>query len=89
MCRAYDWTDRLVPGPPGDLDRQEALTRTLETTAPVYDPASPRNWVAAVEEELGTPVAVTSHGPTAADKRQRKALRGLTEGRTVSVSVTG
>lgn len=87
MCRAYDWTDRLVPGPPGDLDRQEALTRRLETTVPVYDPVSPRNWVAAVEEELATPVAVTSHGPTAADKRQRKALRGLTGGRTVSVAV--
>lgn len=86
MCRSYDWTDRLVPGPPGDLDRQEALARRLFTTTPVYDAASPRNWVTAVEEELGAPVAVTSHGPTAADKRQRKALRVLTGGRTVSVA---
>ncbi|GIJ68967.1 adenylosuccinate synthetase [Virgisporangium ochraceum] len=87
MCRRYDWTDRLVPGPAGDLDRQEALTRRLENTVPRYDP-EPEDWAAAVEEELGAPVAVTSHGPTAADKRQRKALRGLRGGRTLSVSVT-
>jgi adenylosuccinate synthase len=87
MCRRYDWTDRLVPGPAGDLDRQEALTRRLEKTVPHYDP-EPEDWAAAVEEELGAPVAVTSHGPTAADKRQRKALRGLRGGRTLSVSVT-
>jgi adenylosuccinate synthase len=89
MCRAYDWTDRLVPGPPGDLDRQEALTRRLETTVPLYDSAPPRDWVQAVERELGVPVAVTSHGPTASEKQQRKALRGLRGGRTVSVSVAG
>jgi adenylosuccinate synthase len=89
MCRAYDWTDRLVPGPPGDLDRQEALTRRLETTVPRYDAVPPRDWADAVERELGVPVAVTSHGPTASEKQQRKALRGLRGGRTVSVSVTG
>jgi adenylosuccinate synthase len=87
MCRSYDWTDRLAPGPPGDLDRQERLTRRLETTVPRYDGA-PTDWVAAVEDELGVPVAVTSRGPTAADKQQIKALRRLTPGRTVSVGVT-
>jgi adenylosuccinate synthase len=87
MCRAYDWTDRLVPGPPGDLDRQEALTRRLEKTVPHYDPP-PDDWAGAVEAELGAPVAVTSHGPTAADKQQIKALRELTAGRTLSVGVT-
>jgi len=87
MCYAYDWTDRLVPGPPGDLDRQEALTRRLETTVPLYDPP-PGDWVQAVERELGVPVAVTSHGPTAADKREIKALRALSGGRTLSVGVT-
>lgn len=87
MCHAYDWTDRLEPGPPGDLARQEALTRRLESTVPLYG-SPPSDWVAAVEQALGVPVAVTSHGPTAEDKRQIKALRGLTGGRTVSAGVT-
>jgi len=67
MCHSYDWTDRLVPGPPGDLHRQEALTRRLMTTRPVYH-RPPRDWIAAVEEELATPVVIASHGPTAEDK---------------------
>jgi adenylosuccinate synthase len=67
MCRAYDWTDRLTVGPEGDLDRQEALARRLLAARPVYDP-SPSDWVGAVEDALGTPVVVTSHGPTADDK---------------------
>jgi adenylosuccinate synthase len=68
ICRAYDWTDRLPPGPPGDLDRQEALTRRLLTTRPAYDPP-PSDWAGAVEDALGVPVVVTSHGPTAEDKQ--------------------
>jgi adenylosuccinate synthase len=67
ICHRYDWTDRLEPGPAGDLDRQAALTRRLLTTRPAYLPP-PRDWVAAVEEQLSAPVVVTSHGPTAADK---------------------
>jgi adenylosuccinate synthase len=69
VCRAYDWTDRLEPGPAGDLDRQEALTRRLRATTPVYDPDAPRDWVGAVSDALGAPVLVASHGPTAEDKR--------------------
>ena len=72
ICRAYDWTQRLEPAPgpaAGDHDRQEALTRRLATTTPVYDPAAPRDWVAAVSEAVGAPVVLTSHGPTAEDKR--------------------
>ena len=34
ICPSYDWTDRLMPGPAGDLDRQEALTRRLFSTRP-------------------------------------------------------
>jgi adenylosuccinate synthase len=75
LCRAYDWSDRLEPGPAGDLARQERLARRLMSTRPVYD-ASPRDWVAAVEEALDVPVLLTSRGPTAADKRtRRKAVR--------------
>ncbi|MEV4724150.1 adenylosuccinate synthetase [Micromonospora humida] len=69
LCRRYDGTDRLRPGPPGDLDRQAALTARLLTTRPVYD-APPTDWPAAVSEALAAPVVLTSHGPTAADKRE-------------------
>jgi adenylosuccinate synthase len=31
-------------------------------------------WIAAVEEALRTPVVLTSHGPTAADKSVRRPL---------------
>lgn len=66
-CDSYDWTDRLTPGQPGDLASMETLTRRLQTTRPVYgDP--PRDWVETVEEALGAPVVLTSHGPTAEDK---------------------
>ncbi|MCW6006202.1 adenylosuccinate synthetase [Micromonospora sp. CPCC 205371] len=69
MCVAYDWTGRLEPGPHGDLDRQEALTRRLTKTTPVYTDIRPDDWVAAVADALRTPVVLTSHGPTATDKR--------------------
>ncbi|MFC7549590.1 adenylosuccinate synthetase [Plantactinospora sp. GCM10030261] len=69
VCHAYDWTTRLAPGPAGDLDRQAALTRRLLQSTPLYDEPPPRDWVGAVSDALDTPVVVTSHGPTSADKR--------------------
>lgn len=73
LCRAYDWTADLAPGPAGDLDRQEALTRRLMMTTAVYDeaPGSRDGWIAAVEDAIQAPVVLTSHGPTAADKIAR------------------
>jgi adenylosuccinate synthase len=76
MCRAYDWTDHLEPGPAGDLDRQVALTQRLMATTPLYaEPPRSRAsasfhtaWIRAVEEDLEAPVVLTSHGPTAEDK---------------------
>ena len=56
-----------LPGPPGDLDRQEALTARLLRTSPVYDERAGR-LAAAVARELDAPVVLTSHGPTADDK---------------------
>ncbi|SCE71335.1 adenylosuccinate synthase [Micromonospora purpureochromogenes] len=67
LCRRYDGVDRLLPGPPGDLDRQAALTARLLRVRPVYDDP-PADWSAAVAGELGAPVVLTSHGPTAEDK---------------------
>jgi adenylosuccinate synthase len=67
LCRRYDWTDRLVPGPPGDLDRQARLTGRLLRSRPEYvDP--PADWIAAVQDELDVPVVLASRGPTAEDK---------------------
>ncbi|RUL91428.1 adenylosuccinate synthetase [Verrucosispora sp. FIM060022] len=68
ICRRYEGLDRLLPGPPGDLDRQAALTARLLRARPVYDDDSPTDWPQAVTEALGAPVVLTSHGPTAADK---------------------
>jgi adenylosuccinate synthase len=82
MCHAYDWTDRLEPGPAGDLDRQAALTRRLMATTPHYgEPPSRRGsagphagWIGSVEEALEAPVVLTSQGPTAEDKSLRMPL---------------
>ena len=73
ICRRYDWTARLAPGPAGDLDRQAALTGRLLRSRPGYD-EPPRDWVATVEDELACPVVLTSHGPTAEDKSVRGPL---------------
>ncbi|WP_329017318.1 adenylosuccinate synthetase [Micromonospora rifamycinica] len=72
LCRGYEGVDRLRPGPPGDLDRQAALTARLLRARPVYD-APPADWPAAVAGALAAPVVLTSHGPTAADKREHPA----------------
>ncbi|WP_433355604.1 adenylosuccinate synthetase [Micromonospora saelicesensis] len=67
ICRRYDTTDHLTPGPPGDLDRQAALTARLLRSRPLYD-EPPTDWAEAVGAELDTPVVLTSQGPTADDK---------------------
>jgi adenylosuccinate synthase len=68
LCDAYDRDVALVPGPPGDLERQEALTRRLLAARPVYCDDAVVDWPAAVEDRLGVPVVLTSWGPTAEDK---------------------
>ncbi|MEU8005133.1 adenylosuccinate synthetase [Catellatospora sp. NPDC049111] len=67
MCLSYGQLDRIVPGEHGDLAYQEKLTQTLSTATPVY------TGLGDVGEVLGAPIAVTSHGPTCADKSQRSA----------------
>ncbi|MEU6175961.1 adenylosuccinate synthetase [Streptantibioticus parmotrematis] len=66
--------DHLPPAHPGDLHRQEDLTRRLLRARPaVWDTPGPdpREWTAAVSEALGAPVVLESHGPTASAKRTR------------------
>jgi adenylosuccinate synthase len=78
ICHAYRMPNGLVtrlrPGPARDLAYQTALTAQVSVATPVLDDA-PRDWVAAVEAALDVPVALTSHGPTAADKRPRDQRR--------------
>ncbi|QSQ18876.1 adenylosuccinate synthetase [Pyxidicoccus parkwayensis] len=63
-------------GPHRDLAHQERLTRALSACTPVREEldlgeqASDR-FVSWVEATLGVRVSVTSHGPTARDKRER------------------
>lgn len=59
---------------PGDLPHQQRLTQALQRVRPVYGaiPSDPERFVERIEAELGLPVTVTSFGPTALDKRQRR-----------------
>ncbi|RAY13213.1 adenylosuccinate synthetase [Actinomadura craniellae] len=71
ICTAYEMAgqrvERLPAGPPGDLDRQAALTRALSAARPVYT-AAPADWPAAIGTALGPPVTLVSTGPTRTDK---------------------
>jgi len=72
VCRSYQIGGqrhaRIIPGPERDLRYQERLTRMLLGARPVYEHPGP-DWPGLVEDVLGAPVALTSHGPTVADKR--------------------
>jgi adenylosuccinate synthase len=70
VCTTYDRLDRMEPGPPGDLDRQEKLTRHVLECRPVYG-APPRDLREAIAAALGVPVVLESRGETSADKRAR------------------
>lgn len=58
---------------PGDLAHQERLGRALAVAEPVYDdvPGEPEAFTRWLESKLETPIRLTSHGPTARDKRER------------------
>ena len=82
ICRGYAdggaLLDRLPPARPGDLARQEALTRRLLAARPaVWETPGPhpQAWTEALSGVLGAPVVLESHGPTAADKREPAAAR--------------
>lgn len=64
---------------PADLEHQEQFTRRLQLCTPVYQTVIPREYVsqasighaeylALIEKQLATPIAITSYGPTAEDK---------------------
>ncbi|MEV5408934.1 adenylosuccinate synthetase [Thermopolyspora sp. NPDC052614] len=70
ICDAYrvgpDLVHHLPTHPPGDLARQETLTRRLLTAEPVYRPMT--DPVEELGSATGLPITLRSHGPTAADK---------------------
>ncbi|GIJ45458.1 adenylosuccinate synthetase [Virgisporangium aliadipatigenens] len=66
-CDSYDRLDRIVPGPPGDLDRQEKLTRLLLECRPVYGDVVP-DLRESIAQALNAPVLLESRGETSADK---------------------
>ncbi|MFD0686746.1 adenylosuccinate synthetase [Actinomadura fibrosa] len=70
VCRAYAIgerrVERLEPGPPGDLDRQAALTGRLFDARPVYAPLGRAEET--IADVLDVPIVLRSYGPTAADK---------------------
>ncbi|OGL99756.1 hypothetical protein A2501_00290 [Candidatus Uhrbacteria bacterium RIFOXYC12_FULL_57_11] len=77
ICTAYDTGRDIQLGPFKDLEYQEALTRRLFEAVPRYGVSTRASTqeervaehVAAIERELGLHVWITSHGPTANDKR--------------------
>ncbi len=69
LARAYEGFSPAL-GPPRDLAYQEALGARVASAKPAYDSFDTLDaFVAALESELGAPVKVTSHGPTASAKR--------------------
>ena len=72
ICQAYEvdgarW-DRIVPGPFRDLGYQAGLTAMLSRARPA-ELSRPDDWAAEISAQLGAPVAMSSFGPTTADKR--------------------
>lgn len=53
---------------PPTLDHQKRLTELLFNCSPYYEPISKCNYLKHIEENLGYPIGITSHGPTAKDK---------------------
>lgn len=83
-CGSYEIdgavVDRLTPGTPGDLDRQERLTRRLGRARPRYHAVPADQWPDAVAAALGAPVELLSYGPTAGDKASVRCERAQGKG---------
>jgi adenylosuccinate synthase len=90
VCRSYQVGGRpyprIIPGPERDLRYAERLTAMLLGARPVYENPGP-DWPETVEDALGVPVVLTSHGPTAADKHE--TVRRIGCGSSMSRTGTG
>jgi adenylosuccinate synthase len=63
--------DIRIPHDPTNLSKQETLTRTLMEMQPIYSDCERDKdvYLKLISEKLGLPIAMTSHGPTASEKR--------------------
>lgn len=61
----------LPVGEHGDLEFQSVVTEKITASRAVIEKISDGEMIEAIERECGVPVALTSHGPTARDKRWR------------------
>ena len=79
VCRSYrtggQRQTRIIPGPEHDLRYQERLTAMLLAAQPEYEYPGP-DWPGLVEDALGAPVALTSHGPADVDKHAAAPVLG-------------
>ncbi|MFI0943366.1 adenylosuccinate synthetase [Streptomyces sp. NPDC021020] len=80
ICRGYgidgELVEHLPAGPPGDLERQAALTARLLRAAPaLWDTpgGEPTRWSEAIGSLLGAPVALESFGPNRQDVRDLRS----------------
>lgn len=64
-CDAYRGMETIVPGPFRDLESQERLTHLLIDARPVLTAGPPP-----IEQLLGAPVLVESHGPRTNEKKR-------------------
>lgn len=77
VCRVYRGGEPASPlRPPAreDLACQERLGRWLAAVEPQLERLQRGELIAAVEAELGAPVALEADGPTAGDRRWRRTL---------------
>lgn len=70
FIRTTDGHSEIVLGQKGDLMYQDQLTNALLGSRPVYaqEVLSSQSVIHSIEQALEAPVAITSHGPTAASK---------------------
>lgn len=73
--RSFESDGRIRLGRFGDLEHQAAITETLAKVRPLYvdatrgaDPARRAALCARIQDTLGVPIRIVSHGPSAADK---------------------
>jgi adenylosuccinate synthase len=67
----FDATGRIRVGQKDDLERQERLTRFLESATPRYQVVPLEGYLDFLEEQLGLPIILVSSGPTADYKHER------------------
>lgn len=71
VCDEYHTTSNAMfylPSERPTIELMDLATRALERVRPVYRNVRSDEFLGYLESELGVPIAVTSYGPTAADK---------------------